>query len=170
MVVKVKLEPDDNSAAVDPNKLDLGHTAFFVGRLINDSIIESGENEGFLGLRESHGYVVQHLIESERTITELAARMRVTQQAASKAVAELVELGYLELQTGRDRREKRVRLSKRGWATVEFARRARRRLGARLRRAVGEDEYEHARLVLVRCLKVLGGVAKIRGRRFPQPR
>ena len=55
---------------------------------MNDVVMERTLKAGFRGVRESHGYVIQHLIESERTITELAKRMEITQQATSKIVAE----------------------------------------------------------------------------------
>jgi DNA-binding MarR family transcriptional regulator len=170
MVVRSNRRRDDKAASVDPATLDLGYLAFFLGRRINDLIVERGLREGFAGTRESHGYVLQHLIDSERTITELGARMQVTQQAASKMVAELVKLKYLEVHAAEDRREKRVRLSARGWETIHFARRSRRRLDARLRRVAGTDDYEQARQVLLTCLAALGGISQIRRRRIPQPR
>ena len=51
---------------------------------------------GFPDLRTSHGFVVQHVVDGPRPVGEIAQRMGISQQGASKAVAELVELGYLE--------------------------------------------------------------------------
>jgi DNA-binding MarR family transcriptional regulator len=92
---------------------------------------------GLEQVRESHGYLIQHLIDNDRTITELARRMEVTQQAASKAVAELTALGVLEVLPGLDRREKTVRLSDRGWTLIRMGRRIRRGIERRLIRLAG---------------------------------
>ena len=124
----------------------------------------------FKGVRESHGYLVQHLIESERSITELAKRMEVTQQAASKTVAELIGLGILEAAPAKDRRAKRIRLSQRGWDCVRLGRRARAQIDRRLVSAAGKKNYEIARSILVTYLRALGGMERIRSRRVRAPR
>ena len=154
---------------IDISQLDLAHLAFFLGLRVNELVVAGGRDKGFRGFRESHGFVVQHLIEADRSISELAARMDVTQQAASKAVAELAGLGYVEIHVAGDRRERRVALSKRGWKAVLFARQTRKRIHGRLRRAIGGDEYERARSILVRCLDVLGGIERIQARRVRPP-
>jgi len=97
-----------SSKAVVLQQLDLSHLAFFLGIRVNDLVMERALKAGFKSVRESHGYVIQHLIESERTITELARRMEVTQQAASKMVAELIRLGIVEAVPAQDRRAKRI--------------------------------------------------------------
>ncbi|MEZ4239345.1 MAG: MarR family transcriptional regulator [Myxococcota bacterium] len=69
----------------------------------------------------------QHLVERSPTIGELAERLGVTQQAASKAVAELEGLGYVARAADpADSRVRRVSLTARGWDAVERARGARR--------------------------------------------
>jgi hypothetical protein len=64
--------------------------------------------------------MVQHLIGSDRTITELARGMEITQQAASKIVAELIRLGILETASAGAERTERIRLSKRGRQCVQL--------------------------------------------------
>src|SRR5262249_55147278 len=108
MVVNTRLE--------DPPRLDLGYLALFLGMRVSQLVMQRMHASGFQNIRESHGYVIQHLIEKERSITELAQRMEVSQQAASKVVSELAELGVLDVVAGPDRRAKRVRLSLRGWS------------------------------------------------------
>ena len=61
--------------STEPGTLPLTHLAFFVGLRANELIVERGRATGLPGFRESHGFVIQHLIESDRTITELAGRM-----------------------------------------------------------------------------------------------
>ena len=153
-----------------PAEVDLAYLAFFLGLRVNELVMERMAKAGFKGVRESHGYLIQHLIESERSITELARRMEVTQQAASKAVAELIGLGILETAPARDRRAKRIRLSQRGWECVRRGRRARAQIDRRLVSAAGKRQYEMARSTLVTCLRALGAMERISSRRVRAPR
>jgi DNA-binding MarR family transcriptional regulator len=149
--------------------LDLGHLGLFLGLRVNQLVMAQMARAGFRNLRESHGYVIQHLIESERTITELARRMAVTQQAASKSVAELVRLGVLEESAGDDRRSKMIRLSARGWKGVHASRRIRTTIHLRLQKNIGSDAFERTKRTLIQCLGALGGAEAIRTRRVKQP-
>lgn len=157
-------------SSITPSKLDLGHLALFTGQRINELVIAQMVKAGFKNVRESHGYLIQHLIESERSITELARRMEVTQQAVSKSVAELVRFGILEVATAKDRRAKRIRLSLRGWQSVRQARKTRSQIDMRLAKALGNNEYRRAKTALLTCLDALGGVERIRSRRVRAPR
>jgi DNA-binding MarR family transcriptional regulator len=159
-----------SSEAVVLQQLDLSHLAFFLGRRVNELVQERTLKAGFKGVRESHGYTIQHLIESERTITELALRMEVTQQAASKMVAELIRLGIVQAVPAQDRRAKRIRLSQRGWQCVQLGRRARTQIDKLLVRAAGRNNYENARSTLLTYLQALGGVERIHTRRIRAPR
>jgi len=162
---------ESRPAASDlPAGLDLAYAGLFLGLRVNELVANRLSAAGFEDVRESHGYVLQHLIEGDRSITELAGRMEVTQQAASKVVAELISLGILETATGDDRRAKRIRLSKRGWHAVQSARRARRLIEKRLLSAVGSEPYETTRTILLACLQALGGIQRVRTRRIRQPR
>src|SRR5215470_8680974 len=167
MVVKLT---NGDRARVDPSRLDLAYLGFFLGLRVSELVLEKGVAAGLRGMRESHGYVVQHLIESDRSITELARRMNVSQQAASKSIAELVKHGVVESRPSSDRRARRIRLTKRGWDAVRLSRRARQAIEARLQRAVGEKSYDEAKHTLTACLDVLGGLSRVRTRRIRSPR
>jgi DNA-binding MarR family transcriptional regulator len=160
----------DGHARVDPATLDIAYLGFFLGLRVNELVLEKGAAAGFRGMRESHGYVVQHLIESERSITELAQRMNISQQAASKSIAELAKHGVVESRPAADKRTRRIRLSKRGWDAVRFSRRSRQAIEAQLRRTVGETSYRDARATLIACLDALGGLGQVRARRIRSPR
>jgi DNA-binding MarR family transcriptional regulator len=146
-------------------QLDLAYLALILGQRVNEFVLEHLVRCGFNRARESHGYLIQHLIDSERTITELAKRMEVSQQAASKSVAELVRLGTLEIVPMKDRRAKRIRLSKRGWEAVKSARQERTRLDLRLMEAIGEEAHKKTRASLLSCLEELDGLERILDRR-----
>ena len=153
------------SRILTPAQLDLAYLALFLGQRLNELVLEHLVERGFHRARESHGYLIQHVIDSERTITELAKRMEVSQQAASKSVAELLRLGTLEIVSGKDRRAKRIRLSKRGWESVQCARQERVRLDQRLKEAIGEKAHKRTRDRLLSCLEELGGLERILDRR-----
>jgi DNA-binding MarR family transcriptional regulator len=153
-----------------PGELDLGYLAFFLGLRVNELVLQRLAKAGISGVRESHGYVIQHLIAKERSISELAGRMGVTQQASSKMVAELVSLGLVQLKKAEDRRAKRVRLSPYGWKVMQLSRRARTDLHRRIIRQIGKRKYETARAIVLECLNKLGGISAIRRRKIRTPR
>jgi len=157
------------SRIIDLSALDLGHLALFLGLRVNELVVTRMTRAGFTNVRESHGYLIQHLIESERSITELARRMEVSQQAASKSVAELVRLGVLEESPNKDRRAKRIRLSAKGWKAVHASRKIRVGIHENLCRTVGERSVAHAKRTLITCLDQLGATSRIKGRRLRQP-
>jgi DNA-binding MarR family transcriptional regulator len=95
--------------------------------------------------------------------------MEVTQQAASKVVAEMEAMGILEVAPTKDRRAKRIRLSRRAWRAVRLGRLARQRIEKQLIKATGEESYETAKSILVECLQTLGGVERIQSRRVRPP-
>jgi DNA-binding MarR family transcriptional regulator len=166
MIVKSK---HVDSGRPELGDLGLGYLAFFLGVRVNQLVKERLQAAGYHGVRESHGYLIQHLIETERSITELAQRMQVTQQAASKAVAELAAMGMLEVVPGADKRSKTVGISAQGWHIVRESRRTRRHIERRLVRAAGAAAYEDACRTLSNCLEALGGMKQIRSRRVPHP-
>jgi DNA-binding MarR family transcriptional regulator len=150
---------------VDPAQLDLPQLALFVGMAANDRVLARMTERGFVGLRTSHGFVVQHLLRAPQTVGRLAALLGVTQQAASKSVAELARLGYVEDIPSEDARVRTLRLSARGRAAVRAARACRRETETELAAAVGAAELELTRRVLLQALEQLGGSAAIRSRR-----
>jgi DNA-binding MarR family transcriptional regulator len=91
------------------------------------------------------------------------------QRDASKAIAELVELGYLEALPATDRRQRRIRLSDSGWKAIRFARRTRRLIEARLRKTAGASQYDEAKRIVLECLDALGGLERVRARRVRGP-
>lgn len=158
------------TAPVSPQVLDLGTLALFVGQLLADVVLQALHRRGFDGLRVAHGFVFQHFVEAPRSIGELAERMGVTQQAASKSVAELVRLGYLERAPDDDARVRRIRLSRRGRAAIETARTERAGAEARVAQGLGALRFEATRSALAELLDQLGGADAVRARRVRAPR
>lgn len=154
-----------------PESLDIGTLALFVGFAAAAHVQGDLDTRGHTGLRFSHGYVFQHLIDAEPTIGELAQRLEMTQQGASKVVAELEGLGYLErVADARDARVRRVRLTPRGRDAVAAARRARADLEHTLIAACGVERVRAARSLLAELLHELGGAEAVHRRQIRPPR
>ncbi|MET7274034.1 MarR family winged helix-turn-helix transcriptional regulator [Streptomyces flaveolus] len=77
---------------------------------------------GFEGLRPAHGFAFTRLAPDGATVTDLAAHLGVTKQAASQLVDELVRKGYAERRPHpADARARLVVLTERGWACTRAA-------------------------------------------------
>jgi DNA-binding MarR family transcriptional regulator len=147
-------------------------TAFYLsGLALTVEALRRLHVAGHPDLRISHGYVVQHLVEGPVRIGDLASRMGVTQQAASKVVAELQALGYLDRTADpADARVRRVGLSARGSAAVATTRAVRAEIERELTAALGADRLEAARRAALDALEWAGGADAVRARRVPPPR
>jgi DNA-binding MarR family transcriptional regulator len=155
---------------VEPADLDLSLAALFAGYALNDAVQARVHAQGFAGLRFSHGFLIQHLVEGAKAVGELAELMGVTQQAVSKTVRELEVLGYLERRApSRDARVRLVSLTERGRAALEAARRARSEVVTEMRDALGADRVDAAAQLLRDVLQAQGAHADIRRRRVRPP-
>jgi len=153
-----------------PADIDLATLSFLVGGAANRWLLAAIRKEGHPHLRNAHGYVFQHLVEGPRTISELKARMGISQQAVSKIVGELLELGYLERQADvTDRRLTRVGLSLEGQGAVEESRRQRAAVESRLKRTVGERGLADAKAALWALMQMVGDTDELAERRALPP-
>lgn len=119
---------------------DLASLLTLLGDAVSREVVHALEGTG---LRHGHGYVVQRLLVAPATATEIAAELRVTQQAVSRTVKELVDLGHVEMATDpADARRRPVRLTPRGRRAVARARRARQRLDDRIQARLGDRRFE----------------------------
>ncbi|MDX8146062.1 MarR family transcriptional regulator [Lentzea sp. BCCO 10_0061] len=143
---------------VDLMDIDLATLAYLAGSSANDAILKRLHEIGHEGVRVSHGYVIQHLIEGAPTVSELGELLGVTQQAASKQLLELERLGYVTREPDRtDSRIKRAGLTDRGRRLVEDSRRLRGELDVH-----GDDAVKRA---LIRLLDATGGTETVLKRR-----
>ncbi|KOG24406.1 MarR family winged helix-turn-helix transcriptional regulator [Streptomyces viridochromogenes] len=85
---------------------------------INDGVVA----RGFEGVRPAHGFAFARLAPGGATVTELAAHLGVTKQAASQLVDEIVRKGYAERRPHPDdARARLVVLTEQGWACTRAA-------------------------------------------------
>jgi DNA-binding MarR family transcriptional regulator len=157
-----------NHGVVD---LDLSLASLFAGWALAEELQRRLAADGFDDLRFADGFVFQHLVESPMTIGALAERLEVTQQAASKSVADLERRGYVaRTPDPADARARRVALTERGWSAIEGARRHRAAIAAEQAERLGPRRVEAARRVLNDVVAEFGADAAVRGRRVRAPR
>lgn len=141
--------------AVDINNLDIGTLCYLVGQGFNQEVLDRLRSEGFADVKVSFGYVVQHLLDGEKTVTQLSVCMGVTQQAASKRVREMLNADVLEIVPSKDRRESRVALSSLGHAIVARTRAIRETLALELIADAKAEDLQVTRHVLLTAIRQL---------------
>ena len=149
--------------------LDLGHLALFTGQRINQLVREELARLGHADARDTHGFVFQHLIDGSRSISSLAERMGISQQAASKRVAEMVEMDYVEIDPASRGRTRLVAIAPRGWEVIQQARAIRAKLHAELHTRLGPQDVALASSILRNALDSLGGLEPVLQRRAREP-
>jgi DNA-binding MarR family transcriptional regulator len=155
---------------VEPTEIDLPTLTSLAGGGVVRWILGQLAEEGHQGVKPSHGYVIQRLVDDEPTIGALADSLGMSQQGASKQVKDLERLGYAErVPVPGDQRARRVRLTPAGRAVLESARRARVRLEAELTARVGAEALTATAQTMVAFLDVLGLDERVRSRTVPAP-
>jgi DNA-binding MarR family transcriptional regulator len=151
---------------LDPAALDVLHLGLFAGMAANHVLRERLAKKGMRGLRDSHGFIIQHLLRGPHSASELAQLLGISQQAVSKSLAELARKKMLQEARSDDRRVRKLRLSARGQAVVTTARALRREQEAELIAVCGEEPYAQAKAVLLTALDTLGGLDAVRQRKL----
>ncbi|MFD3313617.1 MarR family winged helix-turn-helix transcriptional regulator [Streptomyces sp. NPDC058694] len=106
---------------------------------------------GFEGVRPAHGFAFARLAPGGATVTELAAHLGVTKQAASQLVDEIVRKGYAERRPHPDdARARLVVLTEQGWACTRAAEEAAAEAVAPWVELLGEGEVRALRDRLLR--------------------
>jgi DNA-binding MarR family transcriptional regulator len=127
--------------------------------------------QGYGDLRFNDGVVIQHVLAAPLSITALAERMGVTQQAASKAVADLERRGLLRREPDpADARTKLLHLTEHARNAVEATRVLRRELHQELETEYGAGRVAEAKALLASIIGRYGGEDAIRARRVRPPR
>jgi DNA-binding MarR family transcriptional regulator len=149
---------------------DISLASLFAGWAMADEIQRRLAAAGFADVRFNDGVVNQHLIAGPLTIGALAERLGVSQQAASKSVADLERRGYVERTADPDdARARLVALTARGRGVIAAAREQRAALAGELAERLGARRVESAARRLLDIVAELGGEAAIRGRRVRPP-
>lgn len=122
---------------------------------------------GYGDTRPAYGYVFQHLIPGAERVSDLAGKLGMTAQGASKLVIEMESRGYVARRPDPDdQRNRYVELTERGWSAISAGRTARAAITAELRAALGEPAADEL-LAALRCLaEHTGGLRELLARRL----
>jgi DNA-binding MarR family transcriptional regulator len=106
----------------DDDAMALGAFLLAAGHALVEGIHAGVVARGFDDVRPAHGFAFARLAPSGATVTELAAHLGVTRQAAAQLVDELVAKGYVQRRPHPgDGRAQLVVLTERGWACTRAA-------------------------------------------------
>ncbi|MEU1463266.1 MarR family winged helix-turn-helix transcriptional regulator [Streptomyces sp. NPDC005727] len=106
---------------------------------------------GFTDIRPAHGFAFARLAPDGATVTDLAAHLGVTKQAASQLVEEIVRKGYAERRPHpADARARLVVLTGRGWECTRAAEAAAAEVVGVWAELLGEGEIAALRQRLLR--------------------
>jgi DNA-binding MarR family transcriptional regulator len=146
------------SQAPDFALLVVGASRPVVERL-NAAVLAAGIED----MRSPYGFVIRALAREPLGLTELAEYLGVTKQAAIKVVDEMEARGFLVREPHpQDRRAKRLRLTDRGVAVREAALAESRKMEHELRSALGDDDVDAMRRVLIRFASLHGDASGAR--------
>lgn len=153
-----------------PADLDVAILSSLVGTALDARTLATLRAVGHPQVRRAHGFVFQHLIDDQPTVSQLAERLGVTQQAASKSVAELETLGYVRREPDPlDSRRRRVALTDHGEHVIAISRQVRVDLTRAVIEETGEHDMNTARRVLIALLGELDATSAISTRSIPLP-
>lgn len=150
--------------------LDVSLLTLFTGWAMTDEIQRRLTTSGHGDLRFNDGVVIQHVLAGPLSISALADRMGVTQQAASKTVVDLERRGLLVRRPSPDdARAKLLHLTERGAAAVDAARRQRAQVDRELTERFGPARVGELRAMLSEILALFDAEDSIRNRRVRPP-
>lgn len=156
---------------MDAADLDLPTLVSLAAPAVVQVLLDRLAGGGYPGVKPSHGYVIQRLVDGQPTIGELADALGMTQQGASKQVANLERLGYAErVPDARDQRVRTVRLTSAGQGVLAEGRRARAELEAEVAEQVGAADVAAAKTALAALLRLTGVAGHVPDRSVPLPR
>ncbi|MET1005517.1 MAG: MarR family transcriptional regulator [Propionibacteriaceae bacterium] len=152
------------------SELDLPTMVSLAGPAVIQLLLSRMAAAGHQGVKPSHGYVIQRLVNEQPTVGELAQSLGMTQQGASKQVADLERLGYVErVPDPRDQRIRIVRLTRAGRRLLESGREARAELEREVTERVGAANTAAAKVALTALIELTEIEGHIASRSVPLP-
>ncbi|MDP1891538.1 MAG: helix-turn-helix domain-containing protein [Gemmatimonadaceae bacterium] len=126
--------------------VDIGILFGLAYQAFTDALHADLAAHGFTDLGAAYGYVFRALARESLHLHELASRLGMTDQGASKIVNQMVARGYVERRPDpHDGRAKELRLAARGRAALATARRFHAAYERRLRTRLGHRRVSAAR-------------------------
>ena len=133
----------------EDDALTLSALVLAAGNALVDGIHAGVTERGFTDLRPAHGFAFARLAPAGATVSELAAHLGVTRQAAAQLVDELVAKGYVARRRHPDDgRAQLITLTERGWACTRAAEAAAAEAVGTWAAVLGEDRVNAIRHAL----------------------
>lgn len=134
---------------------------------LGDDVLAQVRSECGDDIRYRDGYVFQHLLTGPKSISELANRLGVTQQAMSKQVGDLLRRDLVvKNRDPADGRAWLVSLSERGHGVINAGRRARASMSEQLAADLGADVTAYLVEALWRLSEQTGAMEHLLSRRL----
>lgn len=144
-----------------PDRVPLIALVDRANRALQSDMVREAHRQGHPEVKYAHNAVFSTLNESGARATELAARAGITRQSMGEIVREMVSLGILEMRTDpHDRRAKLVTYTKPGLEQARIGFQHIIDLEKRFADEFGDKEYEIARSVLGRLVRLLDEIAE----------
>jgi DNA-binding MarR family transcriptional regulator len=141
------------------NDPDLAVLVVGAARAVADRLGDAVRRAGVPDMRAPYGYVIRALAERDRTLTDVAALLDVSKQAAIKVVDEMEARGFLTREPHpEDRRVKVLRLTAKGRKVRRVALAESRRMEEELRSEVGDTDVEAMRRAIAGFLAAHGSL------------
>jgi DNA-binding MarR family transcriptional regulator len=145
----------------EQNRSDLAILLTGGARVVADRLGEAVREAGVEDMRAAYGFVIRALAERGRTLTELAAMLDVSKQAAIKVVDEMERRGFLRREPHpEDRRQKLLALTEKGLTVRRAALAASLAMEDELRAELGDADVEAMRRALLAFLEWHGAGAE----------
>jgi DNA-binding MarR family transcriptional regulator len=156
----VTARPADLQALEKEKRASVGQLLFKAARLLDErAIARVNQEPGRAQLRPAHTNLFPHIDFHGTRLTDIAKRIGITKQAVGQLVAELEEMGVVELLADPDDgRAKRVRFTSRGTAAIRHGLDVLRTIETQLSDSIGETQMRalhRALLALVPALERL---------------
>ena len=133
----------------DDDALALSTVVLAAGNALVDGIQDGLTARGFTDVRPAHGFAFARLAPAGATVSQLAAHLGITRQAAAQLVDELVTKGYVQRRRHPDDgRAQLVTLTERGWACTRAAEAAAAETVGTWAAILGEDRVNAIRYAL----------------------
>ena len=145
---------------------DLAILVTGAARVVADRLGAAVERAGVDDMRTPYGFVIRALADGDRTLTDIAALLAVSKQAAIKVIDEMEERGFVERHADpSDRRSKLLRLTAKGRRVRKAALAESHTLERELRRRRGDREIDAMRGALLDLLERHGALDQARAGR-----
>jgi DNA-binding MarR family transcriptional regulator len=129
-------------------------------RAVADRLGDAVRRAGVQDMRAPYGFVIRALAEQDRTLTDVAALLDVSKQAAIKVVDEMEGRGFLTREPDPDdRRVKVLRLTAKGRQVRRAALAESHHMEKELRERLGEADVDAMRRTLEAFLEAHGSLA-----------